>query len=482
MQQPADSGKQSAAAPRVVVVGGSGSIGLAVSANLGRDCDVLTLTRFEPPADGPANVTWRQCDLFAPDELDAHLSGRDVAVYLVHTRLPSARLDQAKCEDMDLIIADNVARAAARQGIRQILCLRGLVADDDPDAETRARRNEVVEALGAYGTPVTVLRASLVVAPGGSTVNLIAGLVDGARIVPVPRWANHPKQPIALPDLLRAIRECVLDPALAGGDYEIGGPVVTDWRGILRRAAELVKAHPRIVALRWCPRWLYAWWVRRRNPAAHPALARLLVADLEHDGVARDNPLQTRIAEGALAPREAISPFLEDLEHGRPENPRSAQLPAYRTHLRAARKVRSIQRMDLPSGRDEEWLAGYYFEWLGRVMRPFVACEPDAQGSYDIVVRWPRFTLLRLTHDDGQDKPGRRNYFITGGVLADRERNEHGRMEFHTVLDGRYCIVAIHDFAPSLPWNFYHGTQAVAHGIVMGLFQRHMRRLAAKAV
>jgi nucleoside-diphosphate-sugar epimerase len=481
MSQSVDSATQSSPPARVVVVGGSGSIGLAVSRELGRDCDVLTLTRFEPPADDPANVTWRQCDLFAPDALDSHLSGRDVAIYLVHTRLPSARLDQAKCEDMDLIIADNVARAAARQGIRQIVCLRGLIADSDPAPETRARRDEVVEALGAYGTPVTVLRASLVVAPGASTLNLIAGLVDGARILPVPRWANHPKQPIALIDLLRAIRECVRDPALAGGEYEIGGPVVTDWRGILLRAAELLKSHPRIVALRWCPRWLYAWWVRKRNPAAHPALAELLVADLEHDGVARDNPLQSRIAEDSLEPRDAIAPFLTEADGGRRENPRSAQLPAYRTHLRAARKVRSIQRMTLPAGRDERWLAEHYFDWLGRVMRPFVACEAGAEGNYDIVVRWPRVTLLRLTLDSGQASPGRRNYFITGGVLADRDRNENGRMEFHTVLNGRYCIVAIHDFAPSLPWNFYHGTQAVAHGIVMGLFQRHMRRLAANS-
>jgi nucleoside-diphosphate-sugar epimerase len=480
MRQPADSAVEGTAATRVVVVGGSGSIGLAVSEELGRDFDVLSLTRFDPPADSPANVTWRHCDLFAPEELEGHLAGRDVAVYLVHTRLPSARLDQAKCEDMDLIIADNVARAAARQGIRQIICLRGLISDSDLSPENRARREEVVEALGAYGTPVTVLRASLVVAPGASTVNLIKSLVDGARFLPVPRWANHPKQPIALKDLLRAVRCCLSDPSLAGGEFEIGGPVVTDWRGILARAAELLNEHPRIVTLRWCPRWLYARWIRWRDRSVHPALAQLLVADLEHSGVARENPLQARIEADALPPGEAIAPFLRDAGRRRLQNPRSAQLPAYRTHLRAARKVRSIQRMCLPAGRDEQWLASHYFEWLGRVMRPFVACRTDAQGNYAIGLRWPGITLLRLTLDTRQDRPGRRNYFITGGVLADRERNDRGRMEFHTVLDGRYCIVAIHDFAPSLPWNFYHGTQAMAHGIVMGLFQRHMKGLAAR--
>ena len=49
-----------------------------------------------------------------------------------------------------------------------------------------ARRDEVVDALAAFGTPVTVLRASLVVAPGSSSVNLIASAVDDDGIVPVP--------------------------------------------------------------------------------------------------------------------------------------------------------------------------------------------------------------------------------------------------------------------------------------------------------
>jgi len=71
-------------------------------------------------------------------------------------------------------------------------------------------------------------------------------------------------------------------------------------------------------------------------------------------------------------------------------------------------------------------------------------------------------------------------YFITGGLLASGRRNVKGRMEFHDVLAGRYTIIAIHDFAPSLPWNFYQATQATAHGFVMRAFQKYMGRLARK--
>jgi nucleoside-diphosphate-sugar epimerase len=461
-----------------VVVGASGSIGVAVCEELARDHDVIALTRFEPPAIDSDRIDWRRCDLFARTRIEEQLADCDVAIYLVHTRLPSARLDQAQCEDMDLIIADNTARAAARRGVRQIVCLRGLLPEGDLPPHVAARRDEVVTALGAYGTPVTVLRASLVVAPGGSSLSLIARLVDGAGWVPLPAWANRPKQPIALRDVLRAVRLCLADWSLAGGQYDIGGPAITDWRGVLGQAADLLGQRPRFVNLPWCPRWLYVWWVRRRSPGTHPALARLMVEDLGFDGVAHDNPLQARLAPDALEPRDFIAPYLGQPDRIGLANPRSAQQASYSAQLREARKVRSIQRMRLPAGRDATWLAGHYFEWLNRVMRPFVSCAMDAEGSWEVRVRGLRLTLLRLSFRPDHSTPDRRMYFITGGVLADRERNNLGRMEFHDVLDGRYCIVAIHEFAPALPWNFYHWTQALAHGFVMGRFQRHMKRLA----
>jgi nucleoside-diphosphate-sugar epimerase len=466
---------------RVAVVGASGSIGLAVCEALAGDYEVVALTRFESPAaafgDGPP-IDWRQCDLFARSRVEADLADCDVAIHLVHTRLPSARLDQAVCADMDLIIADNVARAARRQGIRQIICLRGLVPEGELPPPLAARRDEVVDTLAAYGTPVTVLRASLVVAPGSSSVNLIASAVDGAGIVPVPAWAAARKQPIALADVIRAVRLCIERPTLAGRSYDLGGPRVTDWRGILERAAGLLGQEPRFVALPWCPRRVYAWWLRRRSPKSHPALVRLLVEDLGYDSVAKDNALQSLIEPDASLPEAAIAPYLADGQRSRLANPRSALRPAYEAELRSARKVRSIQRMRLPQGRDASWLADHYFEWLGKIMRPFVACEVDESGTCDVVIRWPRIKLLQLSFRPDHSTPDRRMYFITGGVLADRERNNLGRMEFHDVLDGRFCIVAIHEFAPALPWNFYHFTQAVAHGFVMGLFQRHMNRLA----
>jgi hypothetical protein len=53
-------------------------------------------------------------------------------------------------------------------------------------------------------------------------------------------------------------------------------------------------------------------------------------------------------------------------------------------------------------------------------------------------------------------------------------------MEFRDVRGGRQTIVAIHDFAPQLPWLLYRATQAAIHLVVMQAFQRHMARLASR--
>ena len=466
---------------RLVIAGASGSIGTALCMALSEEFEILAVTHFEARASKPdpdLPVIWRHCDLFSRTEMATALDGADYAIYLVHTRLPSARLDQAQCEDMDLIIADNFARASSINGVRQILCLRGLLPAAQLSPEILEHRNEVVETLGAYGTPVTVIRASLVVAPGSTAVNLIGSQVIRGRIVPIPRWTLSRKQPVAVDDLIRAVRHCLRDPGAFAGSFDIGGPEVLNWREVLEQAAELQGKQPVFVPLRWLPRRVYAWWLRRRSPRTHPATIRMLVDDLQFDALAGDNPLQRVISQGAIECREAIRPYLAAADRTRLANPRSEMMGVYEEQLRESSNVRSVQRIRLPAGRNAEWMAESYFGWLQEFVWPFVTCRSDESGSYRVRVRGLGLTLLELSFQPGHSSPDRRMYFITGGLLASGSRNVRGRMEFHDILGGRYTIVAIHDFAPALPWNFYQATQATAHGFVMRAFQRHMVTIA----
>ncbi|MGZ3476514.1 MAG: NAD-dependent epimerase/dehydratase family protein, partial [Polyangiales bacterium] len=96
---------------RVAIAGASGFIGRAVARKLRDRVEVVGIAR-SVPRDGSDFAAFRTADLFNLRETEHALEGADVAVYLVHSMLPSARLTQGNFADFDLVCADNFARAA----------------------------------------------------------------------------------------------------------------------------------------------------------------------------------------------------------------------------------------------------------------------------------------------------------------------------------------------------------------------------------
>ena len=139
--------------PTVAVAGATGFVGTAVRAALADAFRVVGLTRSatraaqaadaaQAESDGqalgtdapgapapaaPCETEWRRCDLFSLLQVERALAGADVAVYLVHSMLPSARLTQATFADLDLLLADTFARGATKAGVKQIVYLGGLL-------------------------------------------------------------------------------------------------------------------------------------------------------------------------------------------------------------------------------------------------------------------------------------------------------------------------------------------------------------------
>ncbi|HJL27639.1 MAG TPA: NAD(P)H-binding protein [Polyangiaceae bacterium LLY-WYZ-15_(1-7)] len=144
--------------PTLALAGASGFVGSALRRALADEYRLVGLSRR--PRRSP-DTEWRVCDLYSLLDVEQALAGCDVALYLVHSMLPSARLTQGSFADLDLVLADNFARAAAKAGVKHIVYLGGLVPDL-PEAELSAHlrsRLEVERALGAHGVPVTALRA-----------------------------------------------------------------------------------------------------------------------------------------------------------------------------------------------------------------------------------------------------------------------------------------------------------------------------------
>ena len=378
---------------------------------------------------------------------------------------------------MDLLIADNVARAASRQGVRQIIYLGMLTQEGVAPRGIRERGNEVIDALASYGTPLTVLRAGLVVAPGSNALRLLANIATRLPVVLMPQWANKPKQPIALSDVIRAIRFCLANEETKNNDYEIGGPRVLTFREMLRDAADILQKKQIIIDVPFLPVRLYGWYLRFLDRQAHPVLIKLAIRYLGHNSVARRNPVQDFIENDAVLPRQAIAPYIKEWAK-LPPNPRQPFFKKYIASLRSMSNVRSIQRVTLPRGRNAAWVGNTYFQWLPRFTRSFLVCEVDTVGTCRYFNRFPRLHLLTLSFQQELSSPDRRMYFITGGLLAKGHDRIKPRLEFRDVLNGRYTIVALHDYMPVLPWGLFLVTQAIMHLVIMFNFQKYMSKIS----
>lgn len=459
---------------KVVVAGASGFVGRALIENLARDHDVIALARSARGAEENGAITWRACDLFHLGATEEALAGADSAFYLVHSMMPSSRLSQGTFDDMDLLCADNFARAAKTQGIGHIVYLGGLLhGSEDELSRHLESRLEVEQTLASYGASVTTLRAGMIVGAGGSSFRLMMRLVKRLPVMVGPRWMRSRSQAIALADVVRLLRYALENPELGGRAYDVGCDEVLTYTEMLRMTAEVLGKNPPILTLPVATANLSLLWVSVVTGASR-ALVRPLVDSLKHDMVARDGlVLQKRAGLTPMPLRRALADaVLHDGDRA------AGVAPTKRG--REDSLVRSVQRLPLPATRDAAWVADEYARWLPTFFRPLLRVDVDESKTCRFYLRPLRSPLLVLAFAPARSSADRQLFRVTGGLLARRATGavrHPARLEFRSVLERQWVLAAIHDFSPSLPWVIYKFTQAIVHLWVMHAFGRHLGRL-----
>jgi uncharacterized protein YbjT (DUF2867 family) len=476
---------------QVAIAGASGFIGRALVQHLLEahpDIEVVGLSRSSM-ADMQPQPRFRHvsCDLFNLRDVEQALQGIDTVVYLVHSMMPSARLTQATFADLDVLCADNVARAAHLHNISHIVYLGGLVpqrSTSSPLSMHLQSRLEVEHTLAAYGTPVTALRAGMVIAQEGSSFQIMVRLVRRLPVMIAPKWTLSRTQCVALQDAVRMLAYAVEHPELAGKSYDIGSPEVVTYQDLMAMTAAIRGRTLRLWSVPWYSPNLSLLWVTLVTGAPR-ALVGPLVESLQHDMVATDGRwLQQRAAADPGASYRGAASLDDALREAiaADSKPRMGSLPRAPAPSRADAKrpllVRSVQRLVLPMQRDAAWVAREYVRWaavsrLGWLIR----IEENADRVVRFTLRGLKLLLLELTFVSERSSPDRQLYRITGGALAHSEGNR-ARLEFRQVPHQPYVLAAIHEYRPSLPWVVYKYTQALVHSWVMRKFGLHLQSVS----
>ena len=136
-------------------------------------------------------------DLQDPAETFEALNGADYAFYLVHSM--SAERNFAEAEEN---MAQVFANSAEKTKLRQIVYLGGLGEDDPENSVHLQSRHNVGRILASGSTPVTELRAAIIIGSGSASFEMLRSLVEVLPVMVVPRWVTKTQcQPISIGDV-----------------------------------------------------------------------------------------------------------------------------------------------------------------------------------------------------------------------------------------------------------------------------------------
>jgi uncharacterized protein YbjT (DUF2867 family) len=266
---------------RITVFGAGGVIGRALLPLLAEH-EVTAVSRS---ARDDAGARWLAADVVTGEGVAEALEGAEVAYYLVHS------LASRDFERQDRAAADTIAREAAGAGIRQIVYL-GALGADDPNASPHLRsRRETAERLASGSVPVTSLRAAMVIGRGSAAFETILALVDRLPAMITPSWVGTPTQPIALEDVARYLAGLCGDERAFGQGFDTGGPEVMTYRGMIERIAALRGRRPLILEVPVLTPYLSSLWLELVTPV-EAAVARPLVEGLRNPTIAREERIR----------------------------------------------------------------------------------------------------------------------------------------------------------------------------------------------
>jgi nucleoside-diphosphate-sugar epimerase len=458
---------------KIAIAGASGFVGQLLIQELAKDFQVVGLGRSQIESQN-SNIEYRRCDLFSLLQIEIALGDIDIAIYLVHSMLPTARLTQSTFEDSDLLLADNFARAASKCNIKRVIYLSGIIPLRDQLSKHLASRLEVENTLRNYKVNLTTLRSGLILGAQGSSFRILKHLVQRLPVLICPRWTYNRTQCIDSADVVNLIRFCVEnEESTSNQTFDIGCEEVVTYLDLMKMVAELLHLKRFFVKVAFFSPGLSKLWVKLITGASSQ-LVNPLVDSLQHEMLVQNSKLIESYGKRLTSLKSSLQKSLVETSVSLRQ---SAKLKLSRSVVES--RVRSIQRLPLPIGKTAEWVGHEYFHWLPSFLSPFIVTFWNESKQFEFRLRWLNVTLLTLEPSPARSTVDRSLYYIVGGLLMSKTSSENSRLEFREVANSRQILAAIHDYTPSLPWYLYTITQALAHLWVMKGFKKYLQKLSA---
>jgi uncharacterized protein YbjT (DUF2867 family) len=360
---------------QILLTGATGYVGGVLLPELERRGHVVRCLARRPQKlagrTGPATEVLAG-DASDPDALARACAGIDVAYWLVHSMESGVDFERA-----DRLAAERFAEAAKTAGVKRIVYLGGLGADDDALSAHLRSRHEVGAILRASGLDVVEFRASIVVGAGSFSFDLVRTLVERLPVMICPAWLATPTQPIAIADVVAYLAAAADLPPGRARIFEIGGPDKVSYGAIMREYARQRGLHRLMIPVPVLTPRLSSLWLKLVTPQ-YSKVGRKLIDGLKNPTVVtndaalrefaiRPRNLATAVHEAQLQEDTAFAgkrwadlADVEDLPHrygGKADGTRLVDHRHAVVAVEPARAFAAIERIGGPNG----W---YACDWL----------------------------------------------------------------------------------------------------------------------
>ena len=290
---------------RVLVTGATGYIGgRLVPALLDAGHEVRCLAR------DPRKLSqdpWRdRVEVVQGDVLDAEtlapaMADCDAAYYLVHSMDGSG--DDFR--ERDRRAAVTFRDAAADAGLNRIVYLGGLGSGGELSHHL-ASRQEVGAALADGPTPVTEIRAAVIIGSGSVSFEMMRYLTEVLPVMVTPKWVRTRCQPIAIRNVLEILVGVLDEPDDEDHVWEVGGPDQLTYEEMMRVYAEEAGLPRRlIIPVPLLSPQLSRHWIGLVTPLP-TGVAKPLVNSLRNEVTVADNSVAERLTGELMPFREAV--------------------------------------------------------------------------------------------------------------------------------------------------------------------------------
>ena len=233
----------------VTIFGGSGFVGRYIARRMAKEgWRVRVAVRrpnealFVRPYGVVGQVEPVACNIRDDASVRAVIRGADAVVNCVGILNRSGRntFDSVQAEG-----AGRIARIAAAEGVATMVHLSAIGADAQSDSDYARTKAEGEAAVLAAFPQAVILRPSIIFGTEDGFFNRFAGMTRMGPVLPVV-GAQTRFQPVYVDDVAAAAVKGVLGTA-APGVYELGGPEVDSFRGLMGRMLKVIQRRRAVV-------------------------------------------------------------------------------------------------------------------------------------------------------------------------------------------------------------------------------------------